>query len=479
MKDYPNHGPTSPVLCATASRSEKRRLQAKLGMQIAISAICAHILSAFTLIQPVLAQSNADCGKRPVWIAAPTIDPAYYIGIGQGTSDSAARETAKRQLASEISVTIEGDFRQRTSERGEEFSQDALELVRSRTRAELDAFELVDAWRCGSQHWAYYRLSKVDYAKRQSEKHNNAISRCLDFFLRAQRRQTEGAIAAALGLYIQALHAAQKYPEAPLKVEHEGRTLLLANELATRIPDLLGRIRLAAHPGPYTGKINGPIDKPLRVAASYLDGSGSNVPVADLPLRFRFAHGDGALLETTQTDAQGRTSSQVRKIRSREKTQIVRTTLDTAQLAIGNGLQLPSAQFVLSVSGPTVHIQTAAALAGQTIDSPYVEDAITISLPQHGFAQTGDIANSDYLIELKMSARNGNSLTGGQLYSAFVDLDIAVLDLAKGVEVYRQSISRIKGISRSFARARDKAFAQVGTKLSDDVMPELLSRLAQ
>ena len=107
---------------------------------------------------------------RPAWVDSRPVTGAYYVGIGIAPKNrpdfqEAAKQNALNDLASEISVTVEGNSLLYTLDTRGQFTDSYTSTVRTRTSQQLEGFELVDSWDSGTELWTYYRLSKAEHAR--------------------------------------------------------------------------------------------------------------------------------------------------------------------------------------------------------------------------------------------------------------------------------------------------------------------------
>src|SRR5690606_8765861 len=102
----------------------------------------------------------------------------------------------------------------------------------------------------------------------------------IDYFGRASAADASGNLLQALGYYFQSFRAVDKYLGEAIHITHDGRDILLVNEIYASIQSLLNRIKLSSTPS--TVEVNRRIQKRAEVISvnAELDGA----PMADLPL---------------------------------------------------------------------------------------------------------------------------------------------------------------------------------------------------
>src|SRR5690606_36449743 len=105
-----------------------------------------------------------------------------------------------------------------------------------------------DAWEDATSYWVYYRLSVSRYRQIKEEQKRNATTLATDYFVRARSAEASGDLLQALGFYFQSFRALDRYLGEAIRITHDGREILLVNEIYASIQTLLHRIKLTATP---------------------------------------------------------------------------------------------------------------------------------------------------------------------------------------------------------------------------------------
>src|SRR5262245_17154640 len=118
---------------------------------------------------PVETPVNTEA-ERPDWVKARPASSGYYIGVGlasksRGDHQETAKKNALNDLASEISVTVEGNSLLYTLDQKTRFDESFTSTIKTTTTELIEGFELVDTWENGTEYWTYYRLSKAEHAR--------------------------------------------------------------------------------------------------------------------------------------------------------------------------------------------------------------------------------------------------------------------------------------------------------------------------
>lgn len=429
--------------------------------------------------------------KKPGWVKQRPVSQEYYIGISvipksEDNKDfmQCAKDDALRDLSSEIMVNISSEFIHSIVEQSGMVEEEVLSNVRSTTKADLEGYELVGTWQDENDYWVYYRLSKTLYENQKKLKLKKATSLSLDMFSNAKKNEKENKIAQALMFYLQSLKPIQKYIAEPLQVDYNGAKIFLMNEIYSSIQYTLSQIELKALQGTRNAKTGQPLKPPLEVLAVFSAKSGAQINVSQLPLKFSFMRGSGDLVEKVKTGNDGKARCQVSKITATDRIQMVKAELDVfssiqegASVILQNivkNFTTPSAKFVLNVSGLSTFLEVSEIHFDKKPELLYIEPKLKNLMSERGFTFIKDMANADIVINLKAASRKGAEMHG--LFSAYVDLNISVLDMATGDEIYKNSLNDIKGIQLDYNKAGIKAFEEAGKKI-EQILPELIKKI--
>lgn len=422
--------------------------------------------------------------RRPSWVNTRPVDPFYYTGIGiaqkMGTEKDyrqVAKDTALRDLASEITVNISGEFISNIVEQSGMVEQDVRSYVRSSTEASLEGFELVDTWEDSRDYWVYYRLSKDYYQNLKRQKLEKVISLAMDMFNNARTNEKQGRLSNALIFYLQALKQLKDYVSEPLLVELDGVKVFLMNEIYASIQYILSNTELRAREEKQTGKIGQPLKKPLTVSAVYIDKAGKEIGVSNLPIEFAFTRGAGNIVERVTTNRDGLAGARVTKITSTEKIQMVKAQLDVPRLIQGDfsiilqnmikNLPVPNTKFVLDIQGLSAYITATETHFGKKGSLLYIEPKLKNSLTAFGFSFVNSASKADISITLKAASRKGNEWQG--FHTAYVDLTISMIDMTSGDEIFKDALQNIKGVDLNYDKAGMKAFENAGEEIATKI----------
>ena len=128
------------------------------------------------------------------------------------------------------------------------------------------------------------------------------------------------------------------------------------------------------------------------------------------------------------------------------------------------------ARFMIKVAPLTIFVQSSEkGHYGNQLDINLLEPTLKEALAERGYAFTDQMKEADLLVEIDAKARNGSNVQG--IYFGFVDASVSVMDLSDGREIWKQSLSNIKGGGADFNRAIIKAYEMAALELKN-AMPE-------
>lgn len=430
--------------------------------------------------------------QKPDWVSKRPVNPDYYLGIGMAEKGenydyvAQARNAALSDLSSEITVNISSELVDTAVEQSGLSEEQIRQEIRTTTQSELEGYELVDSWEDQDEYWVYYRLSKSLYAAGKQEKLDNAVSLAGDLYINGEQARSEGDYTSALRYYFQAYQPIRPYFAEPLQTSINGESVYLKNALYTAIQATLSKMELIPDENNIEAKTGRAPENPLRVRAVFHSRNDERSPVANVPLTFHFIRGQGVLVESTTTDRDGRASCRISAVTAPDNIQIVRATVDMDRLVnpdststmiqgIIDGLTTPETRFILNVTGLTFYVRGNEQNFGTDMDVAYVEPVLKNALSEKDFAFTDDMAEADFIIEYRAKTRKGSVVYGQHV--AYVDMNISVIDMQNGEEIYKQSFQNVKGIHLDFDRAGLMAYENVGEEIANDFVPAFLARI--
>ena len=427
-------------------------------------------------------------GPKPSWLIEQPVDPNYYVGIGSAAktqygaeAQKSAQDLALADLASQITVTISSDIVTSLIERGAITEEEYMATTRSEAVADLEGHELVDTWQDANYHYAFYRLSKAEYAAIQARKRKAAVALSADYLSKAKAASALNQFSDSYHASIQAFIPLLPYLNEALEADIDGHRVILSNEVNSHLHELLSNIKLAPNKSNLTAKLGQPLSAKLTVHAKGAKGH----PLRGLPLKVHFEKGAGELVERVKTGDQGVATLQVTNITAPSKLQVLEVTVDFQQLmktvdspilaGILNSIAPATTRIVLDVSNPSIYFVANESFVGKDLKQLLLEPRLKNHFIGEGFHFVDNVKAADWQMTLQASAIQGTEYSG--MYTAFANVSLSVIDRSSGDEIYKNSLSRVKGIDLSYQNAANKALNSAADKMISSIVPEILESL--
>jgi hypothetical protein len=434
---------------------------------------------------------SKDAIPKPDWMMAKPAQDVYYIGIGHSFKQpsvnhiQAAKKSALEDLASEIKVTISATSVLSTLNADREFQEKYEQIIQTTVSDEIQEFEQVDSWEDAQNYWTYYRLSKARYKEIKDEQKRNAVSQTLDFFTRAKEAEKRNEPVLSLGFYYQGFRAIEKYLADPIRLDFEGKEILLTNEIITGMQLLLDNLKLTVTPSEI--QINRRVDQNTQSIVAKLVDKTSDRLIRDMPLKAAFEKGSGLVFPDYKTDANGQAKILLTKIGSRDLEQTLGVQVNLLAFAgpnpseiyslVSSKMVTPKAEVLMKVQRPVVYLTYSEKSLGVNKSSAQVSNKIKNFLANNGFEFSDNQAKADFLMDVNADSEKGS--VSGSLYITYVTAVVRVALAQNNKEIYATTLDRIKGYSLDYERSSQEAYNRSLETLEKEKLPELLNAILQ
>lgn len=428
---------------------------------------------------------------KPVWLTAKPSQDGYYIGIGHSGKDGtnnyiqSAKKSALEDLVSEIKVNVSATSVLSSMDVNKEFSEKYEQIIQTTAVDEIEEFEQVDAWEDERNYWIYYRLSKQRYHEIKEQKKRDAVTLSLDFFTKAKQSERAGQTVESLGFYFQGFRAIEKYLGEPIRIEFEGKEILLTNEIIASIQQQLDKIQVKTTPTSL--ELNRRVALNSQSVIGNASYKQSGQPVIDLPLKAAFEKGAGDVFPSYKTDQGGNAKILLTKISSRDLEQTVGVKVDVLAFAgenasdiyslVAQKLVVPKANLVLKVQRPLVFVTASEKSLGVDKSNRQVTNKIKNYLANAGFEFTDDRNLAELWVDVQSDSEKGSA--SGSIFITYVTAVIKVATAKDNKEIYATTLDRIKGYSLDYERSSQEAYNKSLDALEKEKLPELLNAILQ
>ena len=428
--------------------------------------------------------------QRPAWVASRPVSEADYIGIGLANkSRSDFQETAKKNalndLASEISVKVEGNSLLYTLDRKNSFDESFTSTINTKTSEQIEGFEMVDSWDNGTEYWTYYRLNKAEHARIKAEKKRQAIAQATDLFARSQASVTAGDLKSAIDQDLRALLAMKAYWGENDEVLIGERSVPLANEIYNDLQRLTSGVRLTALPERCALDYNGHFKRELLLTARSVNGTTTR-DLAQLPLIMSYPGINGKVTASSNTDSEGqaRTTVQGIDLGAAGPELMVRVDMDglvskdldpTFVKPLVSSLTVPELRVPIDLKLPKVFMSASEKNLGLPLTEAGAALAIRQELTTKGFRFVEKETEAELIMTVTATTREGGSSNG--FFTTFLDLAITCKDRSTADVVYSGGKQGVKGVQLAYDKAGLEAYKKGVQDIRQEVVPALMNAI--
>lgn len=428
--------------------------------------------------------------QAPAWVGSRPVSSFNYIGIGVASKSrpdyqEAAKKNALNDLASEISVTVEGNSLLYTLDRKYKFDEEFTSTITTRTKERLEGYELVDSYENSGEYWIYYRLDKAEYARIKAARKQQAIDQAADLYDRARGSLRNGDLRSAFDLDLRALIAMKEYWGENDQVEVDGRMVPLANDVFAHLQRMAGGVRLAVLPERCALDWANGFKRELLITATFAD-NGRSLP--QLPIIISFPGQSGKVTETRNTDAEGRARTMIQRIDLDAASPSVIVKLDEKALVspdldpaftvpLLGSLTIPQMSVPIDRTMPKVFFKGIERNLGQAMGEAPLQLALKEAMTAKGFRAVGSVADADLVVELNANTREVGESNG--FFTVGLDQALKVADRRSGEVIHEGGKQGIKGIQLSYPKAGMDAYKKAANELRDELFPALMNTLFQ
>ncbi len=427
---------------------------------------------------------------KPAWVTGRPVSSADYIGIGIASKtrpdyQETAKKNALNDLASEISVQVEGNSLLYTLDRKYKFDEEFTSTIRTSTQERLEGYELVDTYESGSEYWMYYRLDKEAHARAKAARKQQAIDQATDLYKRARAGLAAGDLRTAFDLDLRALVAMKDYWGENDLVPIGERSVPLANELFNDLQRMAGGVHLAVLPERCALDWSNRFRRELLITASFAAG-GKALP--QLPLIIGFPGAEGKVNESRNTDADGRARITIQRVSLAAAAPEAVVELDLKALVSKDIDPAFTAPLLGSLAVPAVHVPIDRLLPkvfftghernlGQVLGNDPLALVLKEELTAKGFRAVDCPVDADLVVEVVADTRPAGESSG--FFTAVLDETIKVIDRRSGETIHEAGKQGIKGIQLDHGKAGMDAYKKAAQEVRAEVVPALLNALFQ
>lgn len=429
--------------------------------------------------------------QRPTWVAGRPVSGLDYIGIGLSSKNrpdhqEAAKKNALNDLASEISVVVEGNSLLHTLDRRTSFDESFSSTIRTRTTEQLEGFELVDTWENANEYWVYYRLSKAEHARLKAEKKAKAIGVASDLLSRGRTSIAAGDLKNAFDQDLRGLIAMKEYWGENDLMELEGRQVPLVNELYSDLQKLTAGVQFAVLPERCVLDHGNRYKRELLITATF-HGTGGARDLVQLPVAIGYPGLGGKVTELKTTDTEGRLRTTVQRVADGQVGSpevLVRLNVDelaskeldqTLVKGLVASLTVPEKHVAIDLVMPKVFIASAETNLGAPVAEAGLAQVVREEFTGRGLRFVDREGEADLLLNLTASTRQGGESNG--FFTAYLDMALTFRDRRTRDVLHEGGRQGVKGVQLNYEKAGMDAYKKAAQDLRKDIVPAMINGL--
>ena len=420
----------------------------------------------------------------PEWVSQRPHDGAYYIGVGSSNKktqpldfQTIAKKNALNDLATEISVRIQGETTMNTQEYNKAFSEDFMSSIKTSTDAKIEDFEVAGLWENETEYWVFYRLNKGQYQSKIREKKRQALSSANDFLEKGRTAAKEGNVNTSFDLYMHGLFAMKDYWTEPNEFETASGKIFLDNELMNSLRSLFSDLKIEVPVDKITLDSKNGFRQELKAKVLY-----SGKAARSLPVNYSYEQESFMKPKSQFTSELGEVIALVEKASAKSKTNQLKISIDPEsflavdldkplQKAIIKGFRVQQVLVPIEFVSPSFYLKNSdTGNNGLTLSN-----AMANEIQKRGYRIASSEKETNYSVSLQTSLKPGGSSEG--FVVSYLDVIIEVKEVKTGVIAYREGLTGIKGVGLNESGASNDAYKRGKEKLEQQIVPALCKTL--
>jgi len=442
------------------------------------------ILFLILTLVPSCGSKKIVVDNRPSWVKTRPISNINYIGIGRSSKIKSpykylklAKNNALNDISSEISINVSSSSVLSSVETQAGFVDSYSSLIKSKTKNDLEGYELVKTYETETDYWCYYTLNKNKYSDLRKVKRQSAISKSLDFYKRSTEAKNQASLKASILLNIKAIEALKDYWTEKIIVTLNSKSVYLGNELITNQNILINNLYVKSNTNKVVGIRGKAVSKEL-LNFTLLDKRG--IKQENIPVLFKYS--DGRISKSkSSSNNKGKVSYRLKKLKTDNNNVTIKCVINLPELIdeatndymlhkLLGRINTPEGEITISVRNPVLYIVSNEKNLGEDSEFDRVSTTIDDYFTNKGVKTTNRKDKSDFEIvinsDTKRISRNSDSV-----YTS--ELTISIKMFSDNELVYSTSISEVYGRGNDYKNASSNAYSKADADLKFKVGNQL------
>ncbi len=455
-----------------------------MNLRLGVFILCASLLNACGAEKHTSGIHRREVVSPPEWVSQRPNDISSFIGIGSCNKktqplefQSIAKKNALNDLATEISVRVQGATIMNTQEKNKSFSEDFLSSVKTTTDEKIEDFEVAGVWENDHEYWVFYRLNKERYYSKRRDKKRQALSSGYDYLEKGSSAAESGNIASAFDLYMHGLFAIKEYWTEPNEMESPMGKIFLDNEIMKAMQTLFESLRFEVGADKVMLDSKNKFRDELIVKVK----SGDNA-ARSLAVIYEYEQESFMKPKTQFTSELGEVRITVEKVSPKSNTNQLRISVDP-ELFLAEDLDKPLQRSLLKgirgqqVVVPIIFVPPTFYMSvnDNGNNTLSLKNTVMSEIQKRGFRTSAIEKESNYSVSVQSILKPGGK--SDDFVFAFVDLTVELRENISGEIRYAEVLNGIKGVGINELGATNDAFKKAGVKLEQQIIPIMLQRI--
>lgn len=422
---------------------------------------------------------------KPEWVSTRPVNSAYYIGIAscsklsQPTDYQAiAKKLALNDLATEISVKVEGQTFFNTMEVNKAFSESFSSNVTTSSSELLEDYEVAGIWEDKETYAIYYKLNKFDYQSKKAQKKENTLRSALDFLKKGREAKKLGNIPSAIDLFYHGLFALKPYWTEVNQIKDEnGIDIFIDNELFSEIRSVITDLRFESTLKNIVLSSSNSFKAQVPIMITY-KGEG----VRGVNVKYSYQRDAYMKPKTVMSDNDGIILADIDNVSLKAKNNslelslvidaLVPQDLDSdLAMSLINGINTDQKKIPIEVLAPSFFVNSNEFKLDGTKTTTLAE-ATKNALVGKGMRISTSESSADYVVYINTNPRAGEDIQGFKV--AYIDGKISVNDAKTNTPIFENSINGVKGVQLSHENALLEAYKKQRETIETSLVNEII-----
>ncbi len=420
----------------------------------------------------------------PDWVGNRPHSSAYYIGIGSCSKfaqpydyQTIAKKNALNDMASEISVRVQGQTFLNSLEVNKTFTEEFISNVSTSSDAKIEDYEVAGMWENKNEFWVYYRINKATYQSQKLAKKTAALNLANDFYQKGITAEQNANVTAAFDLYMRSIFALKEYWNESNEYQAPSGMVYLDNEIFSTMQRMCGNLQLKIDKSKVVLNSDNRFSQELQ-ATLMLD----NQTVKGLTVGYRYEKNQGPHNSEVLTTEVGHASIPVNQVNFAMQGNAVTIEIDLSKLKVQDLDQKVQDGFIQSFKTekkiipieallPSFHITSVESNYGDSSGGKVLQSAVSAGLVAKGLRISGSAAEADYLVNLDANTKEGGQANG--FVVAFLEMNMVVKNRRTGEIAFSETLSSVKGLQLNKDAASIEAYKKGKEKIEQQTIPKL------